>query len=530
MRMTILFRHVSTPFVLAMLAATGMLPVGCAPMAPPPPKSLAEYKIMRTQDPHAYARRTILLTNLQRALDHERLVQERMDSLRLVMHLGSNDPSVKNQLRPLLTESDCPYELRRSAAEFLNLPGYAIADVRPQPKSTPIPTPTPKAARGLTTSPGPTTPADVTEVLASSDQQDVKLQQMGRNPTPAKLNELVRMWAAEPSTTSADEPRYRMIAEEISGMTWQQALLEAMNSRGDFPRDLALEILVRRMPKESLRSRLFRLEPNTTGIAAMQSFAESLDYLPTTRESYQAVERLFSTRLEMIGNAAGVTSRWRRNYGYRFDVRDFHLTSRLSRDPLRIMRKRTQLILDVGRSLNARTHVKAAIASVPRNRVRTDSFPLQVESLSPSDLWNIYLLDEMLNRPRMRRALRVMSERNQADAGSSRDGLIFYRQDQIEAMLYPATATGVNAQLVYDGYDALCRFTTHFEKLDNAGNAGPSLRELRQAKAGNYYGVILTSINELAFSAHYYNPKGQVVSLGKFPFKGANARSANSGR
>ncbi len=497
-------------------------------MAPPPPKSLAEYKIMRTQDPHAYSRRTILLTNLQRALDHERLVQDRVDSLRLVMHLGSNDQSVKNQLRPLLTESNCPYELRRSAAVFLNIPGYAIADVRPQSMSTPIPTPNPKAAQQPAAVSSNT--GDVTEVQADPGQREAKLQQMGYNPTPAKLNELVRMWAAEPATTSADEPRYRMIAEEISGMTWQQALVEAMNSHGDFPRGLALEILVRRMPQDSLRRRLFRLEPNTTGIAALQSFAESLDYLPTTRESYRAVERLFFTRLEMIGNAAGVTSQWRRNYGYRFDVRDFHLTSRLSRDPLRIMRKRTQLILDVGRSLNARTHVKAAITRVPRNRVRTDSFPLQVESLSPSDLWNIYLLDEMLSRPRMRRALRVMSTRNQADAGSSRDGLIFYRQDQIEAMLYPATTTGVNAQLVRDGYDSLCRFTTHFEKLNNAENAGPSLRELRQARAGNYYGVILTSINELAFSAHYYNPKGQVVSLGKFPFKGANARSGNSDR
>ena len=35
---------------------------------------------------------------------------------------------------------------------------------------------------------------------------------------------------------------------------------------------------------------------------------------------------------------------------------------------------------------------------------------------------------------------------------------------------------------------------------------------------GNFYGLVLTSIDSSTFSAFYYNPNGAVVSLGLFAF------------
>ncbi len=479
--------------MLWLLVPLAMLSAQCAPVAPPPPANLAEYEKVRMGNPTGYPRRTILTYNLQRVLDGERTTDQRVASLQLVLHLGAEDESVRRRLSSILTAPESPYELHHTVLSFLlekdypGLAGYVI-------------------------------PA-----LARADQdprlRDAILQWLSRHPSPVVLGEVVKLWARQPSTTTPGEPRFRLIAERITGLTWEQALLSGINSRGAFPRGEALEILSRRARADSLKKRILRMEPNTAAVAGLQSFLDNFDYLPTTQTEFEAVESIFKTRLEMIADAARIDGKWRRDYGYRFNVRDFHLMSRMGRDPLRTMLRRTQLILELGQSLATRQHVRYGAHPGTGRSVVTDRFGLQVETLSVSDMWNLYLLNEMLTRPRMQLALKIMADNNRADPGSSRGGLVFYQHGQGEAMLYPPDEVDEGLQLVSDGRDSLCLFIAHFEKVYNTSQAGPTADELRRAREGNYYGLILTSVNEYAFCAHYYNPSGQVVSLGKFAFR-----------
>ncbi len=475
---------------LLVLFVAALLTGSCAQPPPALPHSLAEYETMRTASRQSYPRETILLKNLQRVLDGEQPTGQRVASLQLVLHLGARDPSVRHRLSAILTQQDSPYELHHTVLSFLlanDYPGLA---------------------------------AYVVPALARADQdpqlRDAILQWLMRHPSPEVLSEIVNLWANEPSPVSVNEPRFRYIIEQISGTDWQEALLAGINSSESFERGRALEILARRLPVEWIKRRIMELQPKSQPMAALQSFMETFDYLPVRRTEFAAVATVFGMRLEMISDAARLQTEWRHNYGYRFNIRDFHLLSRLARDPLRTMLRRTQLILELGQALATRQHVRYSARRKGRGRAFTDRFGLQIESLSNSDLWNLYLLNEMLNRPRVQLALKVMADRNRAGTDESRSGLLFYEHGQPEAMLYPPELT---SRMTRDGRDALCYFRTHFQKVYNTAQAGPSAEELQEATQSNHYGLILTSVNEYAFCAHYYNPRGLVVSLGKFPFR-----------
>ena len=76
-----------------------------------------------------------------------------------------------------------------------------------------------------------------------------------------------------------------------------------------------------------------------------------------------------------------------------------------------------------------------------------------------------------------------------------------------------------SAQLLKDGRASLCRFFGHFEKVNNAGRAGPTSDELRRAAEENAYGLVLTRVTADSFCAHYFNPRGLVISLGTLPLR-----------
>lgn len=490
-----------------LMAAVGMLAVGCSQPTPQTPHNLAEYSQMRSSNTNPYPRKVIELKNLQRVLDSDLPSRQRTESLKLLLHMGSKDPSASSRLSVVLTEpenSADPYQhqLKQTVLSFLLEQDY------------------------------PDLAGYVVPALAQADQdpalRDAILQWLMRNPSPGVLAEIVKLWADEPSPTSLNEPRYRHIVERITGRTWDEALLAGINSRQSFVRGRALEILTARIPAATLAERIMAIHPEAEPMAALQSFLETFGYLPLTRTDFASVASLFKTRIEMMRDVARLDSQWADDYGYRFKIYDFHLLSRLARDPLRGMLRRTQLILEISAALAKRQHVRVRTQTDTPMGFYTDRFEAQISSLTITDLWNLYLLNEMLSRPRMQLALRIMADRIQADPGSATHGLIFYRNGQGEAMLYPppdspGQAEGSGAQPVSprmsrEGRDSLCRFYTHFRKAQNVDQAGANIDELRAAKAGGYYGLILTSINEYAFCAHYYNPDGRVVSLGKFPF------------
>ena len=477
------------PVLLALWAS------GCVEVIQRPPRSIAEYQ----GSGQVYPTQTVVLHNLQRAMDRDLSPTERVNSLQLVAHVGSGDPSVLGQLATVLSEADAPSDLRRSALELLlknDYPGLA---------------------------------AHVVKVLPFLSQQsalrEAALEWLGRHPEPEALAEVIKLWAQERSPDGPNDDRFRQIVQRMSGKPWDDALLEGLNRPEFFARGSAMEILSRRLSESTLRPRISALPARTEAVSTLQAFLEKFDYMPVNGTEFLASVLIYKTQEGLLDDAAKLNSKWRADYGYKFNIRDFHLLSRMAGDPLRTDLRRTQLILELAQAFVKREH--------PPYRRRTgglqpqrDNFQKQAENLSMSDLWNLYLLDVMLSRPRMQIALRVMAERDREDRASAWGGLVFYKNGQAEPKLYPPSTEAGENDLVYvpsalavrHGRDALCRFYAHFDQADNVARAGPGAEELRDAAMNNYYALVLTSINENTFCAHYCNPEGTVVSLGAFAF------------
>jgi len=454
-----------------------------------PPSSLSEYEEAKAASKHPYPDRTIVLHNLQRVLDPQLGETERVESLRLVSRLGEGDAGVRDQLAGLLTDEQCPEALRGTVLELLLKRDHA--DV---------------AAHVLTMLPrlGPDSPL----------KQQV-LEWMARHPTPQVLAEVVKLWVQEESPTSVDEPRYRQLVERLAGKKWDQALLDGINTDGFRARGSAMTALSARRPRDEIARAIAALPAKTDAVAAMQFFLHKFGYVPTSGQTMLNCVWLYAKDPSSFDDAARLATAWRKNYGYRFDVRDFHLLSRLERDPLRKNRSRTELILHLARSLLKRQHVPRKVSRPIGRYDFSDRFSKHVDSLAMADLWNLVLLDEMMRRPRVRTALAIVAQRNRADPRSAQRGLVAYEKGQAEAKLYPPTHERERIRASRNG---LCRFRTHFEKADSSDRAGPTTVELQIARRDDAYGLVLTSLGSDAFCAHYYNPEGIVISLGRFPF------------
>jgi len=487
------------PAYALLLAVLGGL-AACEPVRPDrPPITVSEYDNMLRDQPQQYPRHTILLHNLQRVLDTDLPPEERMESLRLADRLGGGDPDVQAQLASILTQPGNPAPFREAVLTFLlkkDYPGLASHVTRALP-----------------------------QLAGQPALKEAVLTWLAQHPTPGVLSEVVKVWADEPNASAPAEAQYRQIVVTVSGKRWDRALLDALNEPGFRARGSALEVLSRRLPRDELRRQLAGMAPRTEAVEAMRAFADLFGYVPTDREQLATAAWLYRNRKGRMTAAAELAGKWQDQYRYRFNIRDFHLLSRLSSDPLRNILNRTQLVLEISRALVTREHV--ARRSGADDAAPSDRFADNEDRLSIADLWNLYLLNEMLTRPRIQLALRVMSLRDQSDARSAWGGLVFYENGVAEAKLYwsdkamPADDTRyhLSAGALQQSRDALCWFHAHFRRWSNADRAGPTDEELAVAKEHNLYGLTLTSINDSRFCAHYYNPQGVVVSLGVFPFR-----------
>ncbi len=211
--------------------------------------------------------------------------------------------------------------------------------------------------------------------------------------------------------------------------------------------------------------------------------------------------------------------------GYSFAMRDRYLLSQLAADAQRPMVGRQQLLQQIAAELAARSHQPWA-ATAPATGPAPDSVEAQSARLTLADLWNIHLLAEMLDRPKMQAGLRVVAVQDRADHATAKGGLVLYRDDAADSWLYDPQDGGGDDLEYAPGPKAkselgkcMCVFHGHFDKIQNAARSGPSAEDLEQARKSNFYGLVLTSLDESHFSAHYYNPQGAVVSLGVFPFQ-----------
>ncbi len=466
-----------------------------------PPVTAEQYERSLSDISADYPPRTVVLHNLRRVLDTNLSEQERVESLALVKQLDQDDPTVRAQLSGILTDESNGEKLRLAVLEMMlgkNDPALSEYAVRILP--------------GL---------------KADSPVREKILTWLGRNQTPGVLAQTVRLWAKEQSPTGMEEPRFRQAIERISGKKWQSALIGAINNSEFSASQEAIEILVARMPIPNLRQRVDALTPKTDMVLSLKVLIRLFDYFPASRAAVIGGLPLAEVPEVQLVNASRLAASWRGNYGYLFDVRDFYLLNQLARDQIQKNTRRTQLILDLARSFIKRPHVPRKVLRASGPYDFSDQLSKHVDSLSMADLWNLQIIDEMLRRPRVQMALKVMAEGDRADTKNAWGGLIFYENGKAEAKLYPADTSGGGDDLKYrasallrqDGVASLCRFFGHFEKINNVGRAGPTAEELSLATVDNAYGLVLTRVNAQSFCAHYYNPKGLVISLGTFPLR-----------
>ena len=473
----------------------------CEDMAGTPPVDLVGYDRMRQKNPSPYPDNTIFAYNLRRVCDAGLPVEARLDSLQVATRLGADNPETVKALVDVVKRAGVPKKLHYGILEFVLRRGGdpAVAEY----------------AVGV-----------LDDQNLPADLRDAVLGWLTQNARPEVLAQVVKLWGQETSVTSPNEPRYRHIVERISGKTWEEALLAGIDSPAFFARGSAMEILLARVDENVLRRMIEQTTPASVPMAALREFLTQLDYLPSNKADFMLATTVYRTRGKMLGDAAELNSNWRKEAGYRFVIRDFHLLARLARDPLRKQMDRSELIGHLSRVLAARRHVQRRSQGDMPTSSLMDSFASQAAGLTMADLWDLYLLDEMLSRPRVALALKVMADCDLADKRSAWGGLVFYESGRAEAKLYPPAVKGhgddtryaAGADLEAEAGDSLCRFHAHFEKVNNAGRAGPDADDLRHAANENFYGLVLTGIDKDTFTAHCYKPNGVVVSLGTFQF------------
>jgi hypothetical protein len=470
----------------------------------PPPVTVEQYANPdKSRQASQYPPRTVLLHNLQRVTDPHLDPNARVESLRLVTRLGGAEPDVRQQLQVVLADGQTPEKLRRACLELLMRHEAASPDL---------------AAHVA---------ASLPRLETEGELKNQVLAWLAKHPAPAVLGEVVSLWAAERSVTSANEPRYRMIVERVAGTPWETALIEAIND-GQFKQPgAAMQVLAARVDRRDLRRRIETLAPRTDAAGAMQAFARRLEYVPTTASGMDTCAAAYRTQRAAIDDVASLATSWREQYGYKFEPWDFPLLAKLSRDPLRRNVSRAHLVIGLAQSFMRRRHTPRKVDLKVGPYDFSDQFSKHVESLSMADLWRLTLLNEMLDRPLVQMNLREMADRDRNDTGGAWGGLVSVDNGQAEAKLYPMAESTRRDDLSYtpspqaveSRWQAVCIFHGHFEKIENANRAGPSADELLQARKEGYAGLVIASVGDGLFAAHYYNPEMICISLGKFPFR-----------
>ncbi|MFW6133364.1 MAG: hypothetical protein ACOC8F_05655 [Planctomycetota bacterium] len=482
--------------VLVLLLAAAACP---ADSGDGPPTNLPEYRSMRRQRPAPWPDYTVRQYNLRRVWNDDLPAAQRVASLDLVVHLSGDDETVARQLSLLLGRRSTPRRLYEAVLTHLLRKGTHVV-----------------AEHVVKALENPDLPADL---------RDAILRWLVDHPQPEVLARVVQLWADEPPD-GPNEPRFVRIVERIARTRWDRALLDGINAERFDARGSAMEVLSARIDKSVLRRRILQREPATPAMAALHVFVERFDWLPPDGRAFLAATWLYTHRADRIEDAAALARRWRRAYGYRFGVRDFHLLAHLGADPQHQQVRRSQLVMQVGQMLVSREHLPPSAYADRPAAAHRQSIPDQLDRLSMPELWTVKLIGEMFVQRRVQRALQVVAGQDRADRRSVKGGLIVYENGRAEAKLYPADVQREQDDLHYvpsryavkQARDALAWFTGHFDRVENIERVGPDAVELRAAAEGRFRAVVLTSLSARRFTAHYYNPDGRVVSLGVYPF------------
>jgi len=473
-----------------------------------PPSTVADLVAQQRTDPNAFPEDTIILHNLQRGLDPDLPPDRRIESLKVLEKLGGVDAAYHKQLASLLTDPRTPPAVGLAALGMLVRADY------------------------------PALAPQVVGALGGSTDPQLRralLDWLARHRRPEALADVLKLWAAADPRDEASEQRYRRVVEVITARTWPDALLEALNRPVFAARGSAVELLASRVPVGDLQGRLMALKAQTPAVLALQYYVTSLRYVPASR-----AELLFSVMVYMghrrqLAVAAEMAGEWTKRHGYRFAVRDFHLLSRLRRDPTRRVPAPSAIVAALARRIASRRVSAGDPLASAAAEVTAAKITRQLTALPMGDLVRLQLIDEMLSRPRVQRAIRIMAGLDRQDTSSQWGGLIFYENGQAEARLYPPGTTGddrryaASKQMFQNATDSLAHFQGHFWTVNNAAAAGPSDKDLIGARTLHVPGLILTGVGERTFSVTYYDTKGLRVEMGTFPYANGPSAAALSG-
>ena len=477
--------------LLALLLLASLLAIGCAGDLSRPPQKLDELNHGSAQQMN---RRTIVLHNVRRVASNQLSARERIESLAVVERLDGPEMETAPALAAAAADGQAPPEVRQEVLAFLARRHYEGADE--QMMAT------------LTSTTDPRMRANIMDWLQA-------------NARPEMLDPIVRLWAAS-RTNDQEEARYRAVLQRITDKSWDQALLENCLNEKDFkPKGSALEILAARIPQTHLVRRVTALTPYTDAVLAMKWLGDRFGCVPATRQELASAVAIVQGDSDRLGRAARLAQQWQPQ-GYQFNVRDYHVLSALASDPLRNARlSRQQVELEVSRSIAARRGGPAQGDRL-RRRNRVVDFDRQVKLLRMADLWNLVLLGEMINRPRVQQAILHTAQQDRADRQSASGGLALYENGLADMSLYPPGARRGDElfvpsdRMIDQSADCVCFFVGHFARPENLAESGPSDGELSFARQYNVCGLILTALDTGKFNAVYVNPEGTVIDLGDF--------------
>ncbi|MCK4624008.1 MAG: hypothetical protein KAV00_01765 [Phycisphaerae bacterium] len=479
---------------LLLLASAFSVMVGCEQLPSHPPQTVAEFSQHQRAGDQDFMPNTIALHNAHRVLDDSLTADSRLESLRVLERVDVAGEDTYPTLAIVLTQRQTPPEVRRGVLAFLaerDCPGLAkyVADALPTAEDDPR-------------------------------IRSALLDWLSKHPARVSLVSVVKLWAGEKPISDASEMRYRQLIERISGKSWSDALLDGLNTPKFFARGSAIEILSSRLESEPLRRKISALTPRTQAAAVLKYFATNFGYVPDNGRELLAEVVLHRKGTSNLASAKHMVNQWQKMYDYRFNIRDFHLVSRLATDPKRKTLSRAKLIFQISQGIIKR---RAARTKLLFRRGRLVDFASQAESLSIADLWNLVLVSEMLDRRRIRRALRVTARRDMAERNSQSGGLIRYEHGRAEAILYPPARKRRDDEyiptrrMLGKALDSLCYFVGHFSAvLENTSRIGPGEKELAFAAKYNICGVVFTTVAGGRLNVTYFTPKGIVVDLGEF--------------
>ncbi|MCP4376927.1 MAG: hypothetical protein GY794_12210 [bacterium] len=487
--------------ILPILSLVVMFIFGCVEPIPALPQTLDEYAQIQRTHPQEYTPSTVILNNTRRVLDPDLPTDDRIASLDLVSSLVGPNGKLPAELSSVLSQKDCPERLRT------RILGGGVAAVTPPIGTPPVSVPNRKVGR-LSLSELSQAPASL--------RRTVTLQWLVEHPKVEMLANLTKLWAAEPANGQDEQLFRQVIAKHGPGRQWFDVLLDSLNAKKFAARGSALTVLTTRGAEIDLLNRIKRMTARTVSLQSMQTFAKKFGYIPTNGSELLACVIVHAKTKGSLDAPGLLAKVWKAKYNYKFNIRDIHLLSQIAKDPVRSRTSRNDLIKNLVIKLARRRHVSGA--GVPFNK--------QAASMTLPDLWNLTLLDEMLQRKRVTLALRILADRLRAGLNSPRSGLVFYEGGKASAKLYPQKKDSNRGdrdhiperELQRAGISALAHLYTRFETVYNGDRARVSKREASAANQGNYYGLVLTSIDSGTFSALYYNLDGTVVSLGLYAF------------